>query len=140
MKRRNPFSKNVKRNRTNKILALLVTLALWLIILGRKEEVLSRDVSVDVLLSKNYVISDDTPKSVIVTVSGTRMALKNFSQSEEVIVLNLENKKREGIYKIPISKESALDLPVGVKLLSIEPEFLNIKLSKNKQINKNKKK
>lgn len=117
-------------NLSYKIVALFVTLVLWLTMLSRKDTVLSRELPVQYLISQNHNLGNEARKRARVKVSGSRAALKKFSQSDEGITVDL-TRLSAGRHIVRLNQE-ILNLPLGVKVLSIEPDEIeaNIKESK----------
>lgn len=114
-------------NGSYKLVALFVTLILWVTILGRRDFVLARDVELEYQVPKHLRLKPtDIPQKVTVKVSGTRMALKRFSKASDVVPVDL-NRAEPGPYRFVITPR-ILDLPVGVKVISITPEVLSLQI------------
>lgn len=107
------------KNGSYKVVALFVSLVLWVTILGRKDIVLTHEVDLQIHLAPNQVLRNELPKKVQVRLSGPRMGLKKFAKSEELITLDLAH-LQAGRQRVEIPKES-LALPLGVKVVSITP-------------------
>lgn len=107
-------------NLSYKIVALCVALILWVTMLGRKESVLTRDLQVQYLLAPTQVVTNQTRQKVRVELSGPRMGLKKFSSTQEVFTVDLTN-LGPGRQVVDLNREG-LNLPVGVKVLSIYPD------------------
>ncbi|MEZ4871655.1 MAG: CdaR family protein [Bdellovibrionales bacterium] len=78
------------------------------------------------LTNPSHVISNKVRGAVKVKLSGPRSGLKKFTQSDEVISLNLE-KLQPGRRTVKIPKE-AINLPLGVKAVLISPSRVQINL------------
>ena len=112
-------------NGSYKLVALFVTLILWVTILGRRDFIFSKDVELDYQIPRHLRLkTGDIPQKVTVRVSGTRMALKKFSKASEVVPVDL-SRAEPGPYRFVITPR-VLDLPVGVKVISITPEVLTL--------------
>ncbi len=116
----------VVHNGSYKVVALFVSVALWITILGRKDLILNHDMQLQILTHPNHVITNKVRSAVKVKLSGPRSGLKKFTQSDEVISLNLE-KVRPGRRTIKIPKDG-LNLPLGVKILSITPNRIQVNI------------
>lgn len=112
-------------NGSYKLVALFVTLILWVTILGRRDFIFAKDIELDYQVPKHLRLrAGDIPQKVTVRVSGTRMALKKFSKASEVVPVDL-TRADPGPYRFVITPR-VLDLPVGVKVISITPEVLSL--------------
>ena len=119
-------------NGVYKIVAFFVATVIWVSTLwGQKDIVWIRDMDVEVLLSPALTIHGDYQKSVKVKLAGPKSALRKLRNSTKVITLNL-NKLEPGRHVVEIS-DTWMDLPIGVKFLSAEPNKvkLNVKKSEN---------
>ena len=117
----------------SKLLALFLALTLWTILMSRKQSVLTKDFSLDFLLKPTLALKVEKERKVVLKFQGPKPALKKLSELEEGLVLSLEY-EMPGVYRVNISKEELLDLPLGTKIISIEPESLNISLKKRKEV------
>jgi len=118
-------------NGSYKLVALFVTLILWVTILGRRDFVLSKDMDIEFLLPKSVAIAptsgqSDVDHHVTVKVSGPRMALKRFAQNPGTITIDLA-KSQPGPVQATISPRS-VEVPFGVKVLSVTPNVIAVSL------------
>jgi YbbR domain-containing protein len=116
-------------NGSYKLVALFVTLILWVTILGRRDFVLSKDMDIEFLLPRSIAVASNVDRRVTVKVSGPRMALKKFAQNPGTITVDL-GKAQLGQVRAVISAR-AVDVPFGVKVLSVSPDVLNVNLVPN---------
>ncbi len=121
----------VLENGSYKLVALFVTLILWVTILGRRDFILSKDVDVEFLLPKNMVIAENIDRRVIVKVSGPRIAIKRFSQNPGTITLDLA-RAHIGNNRVVITAKN-VEVPFGVKVISVTPDLISVALMKNAQ-------
>ena len=113
-------------NGSYKLVALLVTLILWVTILGRRDVLMTLDLPVEYLLPKGLVIEQVLERKVIVTVSGTRSALRRFQNNRTSIMVDL-TQNPPGSYKAKILSHH-VDVPFGVKVISVTPSEFNVTL------------
>ena len=113
-------------NGSYKLVALFVTLILWVTILGRRDFVLSKDMDIEFLLPRAIAVASNVDHRVHVKVSGPRMALKKFEQNPGTITVDL-GKAQLGQVRAVINAR-AVDVPFGVKVLSVSPDVLNVTL------------
>lgn len=122
MKTRHTLLESVFENGSYKIVALFISLILWLTILGRRDFVYSKNVDLEVQTAPNLSVIEQSHAYIRVRVTGPRASLKKFmeSNSNQVILLDISS-MGEGKIEIPIS-EKKLDLPLGVRVVSIKPQ------------------
>ena len=113
-------------NGSYKIVALLVTLILWVTILGRRDVLMTLDLPVEYLLPKGLVIEQVLERKVVVTVSGTRSALRRFQNNRTSIMVDL-SQNSIGAYRAKILSHH-VDVPFGVKVISVTPNEFNVNL------------
>lgn len=121
-----------KSNGVYKLVALFVALVIWASTLwGQKDIVWIRDMDVEILLRPQMTLVGKSLSSVKVKLAGPKTALRKLRNSPNVITLNLNNLEA-GKHVVEIS-DSWMDLPIGVKFLSAEPNKvkLNVKASEN---------
>lgn len=134
MKRR--WSNMFTENLSYKVVALFISLILWLTILGRRDFILSKEVDVDFITAAGNQIVAQSTDHVKVKVSGPRSALKKFldSSASQSITLDISKKGEGALYvDIPLNK---IETPMGVRILGIRPsqiqvEVVNVKGQKN---------
>ncbi len=110
-----------------RIAALIISIMLWISVLGGKKVEINKTVTLDYQVPKGLVISNQVPKEVNVRVTGPRAILKEYEQREILLTLKLSDKVGDYAPKVD---EGALDLPLGIKLLSISPSTIPIRIEK----------
>lgn len=122
MKPRHTFLEALFENGSYKIVALFISLILWLTILGRRDFVFSKNIDLEIQTSANLSVIEQSHSFVRVRVTGPRASLKKFmeSHSNQAILLDISS-MGEGKIEIPIS-EKKLDLPLGVRVVSLKPQ------------------
>lgn len=130
MKRRvsNIFTENL----SYKVVALFISLILWLTILGRRDFILTKSVDVELLTGQGYVAISQSSEQVKFKVSGPRSALKKYleSSASDIVTLDVTDKKA-GTYSIEIPS-SKFDVPLGVKILSVRPTKIRANIIESK--------
>lgn len=116
----------------SKLLALFLALILWTILMSRKQSILTKEFSLDFLLKPHLALKVEKERKISLKFQGPKPALKKISQLEEGLVLTLDQ-EIAGVYKINISKEGLLDLPLGTKIISIEPEVVSVSTKKREE-------
>ncbi len=128
MKKQLPqIGEQITNNLLYKLVAFFVALAIWVTTTqGRKDTILLRTMDLEFLLKPTLVMTSIIERSVRVKVSGPRASLKKFSQSAQTITLNLNNESA-GLKHIEI-KPSDLNLPMGVRLVSLQPSSFDLEI------------
>ena len=117
----------VMENGSYKLVALFVTLILWVTILGRRDFQLSKEMDLEFLLPHSMSIAQDgLDRKVTVKVSGPRVALKKFSQNPGTITIDLV-RSQPGPVRALITPRN-VEVPFGVKVISINPDTVNLNL------------
>lgn len=107
-------------NGSYKAVALVVAMVLWMTMQGRRDTVLTREMAMQVLLPPNLAITNPIPQMVRVEVSGPRVALKKLAERREPFTVDL-GQAGSGRQLVRLTKDG-LNLPLGAKVLSIQPE------------------
>lgn len=135
MKPRYSFFDSLFENGSYKIVALFISLILWLTILGRRDFVFSKNIDLEIQTSSNLSVIEQSHSFVRVRVTGPRASLKRFmeSNSNQAILLDISS-MGEGKIEIPIS-ERKLDLPLGVRVVSLKPQKVEATVVQRKVFN-----
>lgn len=118
-------------NGSYKLVALFVTLILWVTILGRRDLVLTKEMDIEFLLPKSIAVAPgpeqkEVDRHVTVKVSGPSKALKRFSQNPGTITIDL-GRSGPGPVQAMITPRS-IEVPFGVKVLSVTPSVVSVTL------------
>ncbi|WP_415061487.1 hypothetical protein [Bdellovibrio sp.] len=130
MKRR--WSGIVTENFSYKVVALFISLILWLTILGRRDFVLSKNIDIDLVTAPGTQIVAQTTDHIKVKVSGPRSSLKKFLESSlsQSITLDISQKGEGVVYvDIPLNK---IEVPIGVRILGVRPNQIQVEVVKAK--------
>lgn len=122
-----PWSENF----SYKFVALGVAIILWLSMMGRKDATLVKDFELQVLLGPELEIENPIPQLVKVEVVGPRVALKKINSMNPVFTVDLSN-AHLGRQVIQLNREG-LNLPIGARVLSIEPHEFTVVLRETPQ-------
>lgn len=130
MKRR--WSNMLTENFSYKVVALFISLILWLTILGRRDFVLSKNIDVELVTAPGTHVVAQTTDHIKVKVSGPRSALKKFLESSLSQSISLDISQRgEGVVyvDIPLNK---IEVPIGVRILGVRPNQIQAEVVKVK--------
>ncbi len=126
MKSKNSFWDYYFDNIIYKLVALFISLILWVTILGRRDFVYSKNIDIEVQTSSQLAVIEQSHANVRVRITGPRASLKKFmeSQANQVILVDVSS-LGEGKIEIPIS-EKKFSLPLGVRVVSIKPSKIEV--------------
>jgi len=112
-----------------KLLALAITLVLWLAVAGvNKPVTIRRTVQLNFIRSDDSEISNDPPKSVDILLTGSRTKLERISPLDLMATVDVSNNKA-GEKALRLSTDLVqIDLPEGVKIESFQPDTIPIRL------------
>ena len=111
-----------------KLLSLAITLVLWLVVTGQNEPVTTHvSVQLNFVRPQSLEISNDPPKTVDVTLTGSRSKLDNLSALDLVATIDLTD-QRSGEHLIRFADKALLSLPHGVNVDGFLPSSTPIRL------------
>jgi hypothetical protein len=115
-------------NGSYKLVALFVTLILWVTILGRRDFSMEKIVDIEYIVPKHLVIQNEenVPHKLTVRVTGTRLALKKFAKTSDVVTIDLVRSTPGSVRQTMTPRQ--IDPPFGVKVQSLSPEVVNLVL------------
>jgi YbbR domain-containing protein len=117
-------------NISYKVLASLITLILWVSVMGRGDYVINRTIKVNLIVPIGYELGHQSTKEVQVKLEGPRNRLLQYSSLREDRPINLQIEHSVvGQFEMPITFDQ-LEIPNGIKLLSIKPNSLRVELKK----------
>lgn len=120
------FKESLLENASYKLVALFISLILWLSILGRRDFVVTKDVEVDFTPAIGYSIAGQSTDKIRVKVSGAQPLLKNFKDKIQVATIDISDKKG-GMFDIDITP-SRFDVPNGIKILGVRPNTVRVEV------------
>ena len=130
MRRR--WSNMFTENLSYKIVALFISLILWLTILGRRDFVLSKNIDIELITAPGTHVVAQTTDHIKVKVSGPRTSIKKFLESSlsQGITLDISQHGEGVVYvDIPLNK---IEVPIGVRILGIRPNQIQAEVVKVK--------
>lgn len=120
-------------NFSYKMVALFISLILWLTILGRRDFVLSKRIDIELQTKPNQVVVAQTADNIRVKVSGPRAALKKFMDNPQAESILIDISERgEGVLDIDIPT-SKIEVPMGVRILGIRPNVIRAEVANKKE-------
>lgn len=130
MKSQQPAWKQaISENLSYKVVALFIAIILWLTIMGRRDNILTKNIDVEFRTSSVQRIVGQTADQVRVRLSGPRSALKEVIDGKSAPIVIDVSDREPGAYdiEIPVNR---IELPHGVKILSVRPSEVRVEVSK----------
>ncbi|MGM0558238.1 MAG: CdaR family protein [Myxococcota bacterium] len=119
------------RNSHLKLIALFLTLAMYVWVSIDREVEATRYAPVRVDVPENMVLVSEPVDRARVAIRGKWSELNRFDNSQlDAINLDLNANEPEGV--VPISREQ-VELPPGLRVISVEPSFMKYRLAKKTQ-------
>ena len=115
-----------------KIVAVLVTLVLWLLVQSHQNTQMVQNMNLEFAIRPSHKIQGNTVRKVRVKLSGPRLALKKFEQSNETLFVSL-NGRGLGLHKIHLLTTAQVELPSGTQLVSTHPQYVRVRIVKREQ-------
>lgn len=125
---------NVLDNFSYKLVALFISLILWISILNKRDFIITKELEIDFVSAAGYVIGGQSAAQLKVKVSGPQPLLKKYRASSQVLALDLSDKV-SGFYDIEVNS-SKIDVPKGLKIIAIRPQTIRVEILENKKESK----
>ncbi|MDZ4662668.1 MAG: hypothetical protein SGJ18_13730 [Pseudomonadota bacterium] len=115
----------ITKNFGYKVVSFLAALALWSGFVGRGEFILDLDLGVNYLLPSGMTLQ--SPSEVVkIKMKGPEMAMKKYSRHIKTVTIDLFSYST-GTHQVRVTRKQ-LELPPGIQILEVKPEFLDINL------------
>jgi YbbR domain-containing protein len=115
-----------------KLIALVITLALWFGVSGLRESKTERlrNVSLNLRVSNDLEITNSPVKEIDVVVTGDDRKIAQINKENLIVSLDL-TESAAGDRSVQITPENInVDLPTGVKIVDIQPDRIAVKLER----------
>lgn len=119
-----------------KFLSILIAISLWVVVFGTKTIEITKEVPFEVITSDDQTVEEMLPEKVTFRMSGPKAFLTSITNRvEEPIRVNLKEIK-PGLFNYRVYSD-AIKLPLGVKVQSIHPNVIPIRIEelKRKMVN-----
>lgn len=123
-------------NLSLKFLAVMIAATLWVVVFGTKTIEITKEVPFEISSSEDQSVEDAVPEKITFRLSGPKAFLRSITNRvEEPIHVNLKDLK-PGLINYRIYSDS-IKLPLGVKVQSIHPNVIPIRIEelKRKMVN-----
>ena len=124
----------VSDNFSYKLVALIISLILWLSLLNKREFITTKEFDVDIMTAENLVVLGQTSDKLKVKVSGPQPLLKKFVDSSQIIAFDLSDKPT-GFYDLEVTT-SKIEVPKGLKVISVRPNTVRVEIIEKAKANK----
>jgi YbbR domain-containing protein len=115
-------------NGTYKLVALFITLSLWVFIFERQVSVSTKNLKLDFLLAPSHYIVNNVVREVQFKVKGPRMAVKRFLEGPDSINVDL-SASGPGRTMVRIY-DDIMELPAKVQVVSVQPSNIYVEIEK----------
>src|SRR4051812_18331800 len=115
-------------NLGTKVISVMIAIVLWIIVLGSRNVEVVKEVPLEVITATDVVASNEVPEKIQFRLSGPKAFLRAVSdRREDPIRVNLSSAKPGHLVTYNFFSNS-IRVPIGVKVLSINPAALLVKL------------
>jgi YbbR domain-containing protein len=123
----------IYENWVSKVMALVIAFFLWTTVMGRRDFVLTKVISLDLVTSEQQMILAQTADRIRVRVSGPRSALRQFVEDpkSQKLVLDLTG-SRSGVLEVDVPTQQ-IQTPLGVKVLSVRPNMIRVEVVEKRE-------
>ncbi|MGZ3686858.1 MAG: CdaR family protein [Bdellovibrionota bacterium] len=116
-----------RANLGTKIISIFIAVFMWAIVLGSRNVEVSKDMALELITPQDLVASNEVPDKVTFKLSGPKAFLRAvLDRHEDPIRVNLTGQK-PGLVTYRLFSDN-IRLPIGVKVLSINPAAILVKL------------
>lgn len=124
---RDGFLSWVSSNVSAKIVSVAIAIVLWFIVLGSRNVEVTKEVPLEVITPSELVPANEIPEKIAFRLSGPKAFLRAIlDRREDPIRVNLSGAK-PGLVTYRFFSDN-IHVPIGVKVLSINPTAILIKL------------
>ncbi len=122
----------MRENLGLKLLAILIAVTLWAVVFGTKTIEITKEVPFEISTGDDQSVEEAVPEKIAFRLSGPKAFLRSITNRvEEPIRVNLKDLK-PGLINYRIYSDS-LKLPLGVKVQSIHPNVIPIRIEELKR-------
>ena len=110
-----------------KVVSVLVAILLWIVVFSSRSIEVTKEVPLEILTSKEVIPASDLPDKVVFRLAGPKAFLRAIlDRSDQPIRINLQG-ARPGPIRYSFSAGD-IRVPIGVRVLNINPSVLSIQL------------
>jgi len=110
-----------------KIISVVIAAVLWVVVLGSRNIEVTKDIALEIITPSHLVAANDVPEKVTFKLAGPKAFLRAIlDRPETPIRINLSGAKA-GMVTYRFFSDN-ISLPIGVKVLSVTPASIMVKL------------
>ncbi|MGK5087565.1 CdaR family protein [Bdellovibrionota bacterium FG-2] len=114
-------------NLVTKLISVAIALLLWVIVLGSRNVEVTKEIPIEINTSSDVVPANEIPEKIAFRLSGPKAFLRAIvDRHEDPIRVNLSGAK-PGLVTYRFFSDN-IKIPIGVKVLSVSPAAILIKL------------
>src|SRR5580658_4148228 len=118
---------SLTQNIGTKLISIAIAVVLWIVVLGSRNVEVTKEIPLEVITSSDVVPANDIPDKIAFRMSGPKAFLRAIlDRREDPIRVNLSGAK-PGLVTYRFFSDN-IRVPIGVKVLSINPTSVLIKL------------
>ena len=116
-------------NGTYKLVALFVTLSLWIVVMGRKDSIMTIQVPLVFDTRHNDILLGELPQTAEVILQGPKLSLQRHAKALSELVVDLTDRVYGwNLVRLPIKK---LQIPTGsIRVVSMSPSSVELKIER----------
>lgn len=119
-------------NASLKALSILIATVLWFVVLGSRNVEIAKEVPIEIVPPADLIVANEVPDKVSFRLAGPKAFLRNvLNRKEDAIRVNLTSAKA-GLITYRFFTDN-IQVPLGVKVLSINPTAIVVKLEANRK-------
>lgn len=113
----------IQINGSYKVVALFITLVLWISVLGRKEETADKYIDIEYKLRSNRAIKNTVVDQIMYKVAGSRRSLTKYMEEDlEPIIIDLTDAALG--HRVIQTPTEGIVIPFGTKIVSVNPKSI----------------
>ena len=117
---------SLSSNLSYKVVALFISLILWLSILNRRDFIVTKDLDVDFVTAETLMLAGQSADKLKIKVTGPQPILKKYKESSQVLAFDLSDKSA-GFYDIEMNA-SKIEVPKGIRIIGIRPNSIRLEI------------
>jgi YbbR domain-containing protein len=119
-------------NLGTKVISVVIAIVLWVVVLGSRNVEVTKDIPLEIITPSDLVASNEVPERITFKLAGPKAFLRAIlDRREEPIRVNLSGAKA-GLVTYRFFADN-IRLPIGVKVMSVNPTAILIKLEPQKK-------
>lgn len=110
-----------------KLISILIAIVLWIVVLGSRTVEVTKEVPIEIVTNEEVMVANELPDRVAFRISGPKAFIRTLlDRRDPPIRVNLQGAKPGTITYRMFS--DSLRVPIGVKVLSVNPPALVVNL------------